>query len=1127
METASIRLGAFELEGLLGVGGMGRVYLGRHLHEQVKVAVKVITGRFALDPIWQAAFRAEVRAVAALSHPAIVSVFDYGRISPEAERLSEGALVSGSPYLVMELASGGALLQRRKLMDWPQIRGVLLEVLDALGHAHARGVLHRDIKPDNIMLAEPGDMRPGWKLMDFGIAHALSDISETEQGALGTPAFMAPEQFTGRWRRFGPWTDLYALGCTAWWLVSGAMPFRVPKGIATREVVRALARAHMCDPLPTLSSTLALPEGFGAWLQRMLAKSPRDRFEFASDAARALRGLDGEIEQQEGAAESWRRADPGISHAMVGVGLGIYGLRHVPLVGRGQERDVLWGALGEVEREGSVRMVVLQGAAGVGKSALARWLCERGQEVGAARVLRATHSPNGGPADGLARMLLKAVRGVGLDAAGLQVRLREHLGESPSQPFLKVLADLLARDEVSEGASGGPRMPLAARYGLLYGALCWMSVDRPLVVWMDDVQWGEDALGLCGYALKAQGRRPAPVLVVLTARDESLSERPVARLLLREVKTLAGVRRVSVGPLDDALQERLLGQLLHLEAGLTGSIRDRTRGNPLFAIQLVGDWVSRGLLRMTPRGFGLAPGVPAVLPDNLYEVWSARLDEVLRGHPAWAEVALELAAALGLDIDQEEWRGLCARVGVGMPEGLLDDLLGSRLAQPLDAGWSFAHAMMREALERRARERGRWRAHHAACADMLGEGAGSEAADDQARLAGHLQAAGREVEALGPLGRAMFRRIETLEFERGEALVETFESLVEAHALVEDERFGWVAEAARVRLALYLGDYDRAQTLGQALQARAGERGWDFAEAVAMNELSFVHFQHRDFDRALALAEQARAVFERFGDRARLLSAVLCQADIMRYKGRYERGESLFNEALGLSREIGGARHQIRALTGLADIAHRRQRAERAEALYRDAIARAEALGILDQKAVALNNLADMRLAEGAVAEAGGLLREAIGLFEAIGAHHRAAVIGVNLAAVFIAQRQFDEARGLLEAGEGWLADAGDRLFIAVHALHLLTCRAASGDLSGWGARFDASAASFAEFGVREPDVARSAEMSAELLGGSHPVLALKAALLAHRQWRALGDEVRVRAVEGILDALRSAPSTS
>ena len=194
-----IPVGPFHLDRIIGRGGMGEVWRARHVDGRHTVAVKVLTSQAAQDLYFQASFRNEARAAAGLTHPNIAAVFDYGRIPAEADRASEGRLRAGSPYLVMEMAAGGSLEGHLGRLEWRDIRVILLCLLDALAHAHARGVVHRDLKPGNALLAG------GWgrvKLTDFGLAHAPGSDSalREDEGAVGTPAYMAPEQFEGSWR---------------------------------------------------------------------------------------------------------------------------------------------------------------------------------------------------------------------------------------------------------------------------------------------------------------------------------------------------------------------------------------------------------------------------------------------------------------------------------------------------------------------------------------------------------------------------------------------------------------------------------------------------------------------------------------------------------------------------------------------------------------------------------------------------------------------------------------------------------------------------------------------------------------------------------------------------------------
>ena len=167
-----IRLGPFQLESIIGRGGMAEVWAARHVETGTPVAIKVLTSERARDAMFVRALRDEVRAVAGLDHPHIVTVHDHGVVPLGAAEESDGALTAGSPYLVMELASGGTLAGPPSPDSYSELRAILTTLLGALAHAHARGLVHRDIKPANVLRCVEGDVRPGLKLADFGVARA-------------------------------------------------------------------------------------------------------------------------------------------------------------------------------------------------------------------------------------------------------------------------------------------------------------------------------------------------------------------------------------------------------------------------------------------------------------------------------------------------------------------------------------------------------------------------------------------------------------------------------------------------------------------------------------------------------------------------------------------------------------------------------------------------------------------------------------------------------------------------------------------------------------------------------------------------------------------------------------------
>jgi serine/threonine protein kinase len=413
---AGLELGAFVLEAPLGSGAMGQVYRGRHGPSGLPVAVKVLSEEHA-DPTSREAFRREVQTAAALHHRHVVPVYDHGTVPEEA---GIGGLPVGAPYLVMALAEGGSLLRYARALDWPSIATLLFQLLDALAHAHARGVVHCDLKPENVLLLlenASGGQAPMVvpALADFGIAHAFRSVQATAgvQQVRGTPQFMAPEQFIHP-RDIGPATDLYALGCMTYEMVCRRMPFEGASALA-------LGMAHVRGPRPEFTPAIDVPEALGLWIARLLRPDWRARFAGAAEAAFALsrfadtgatglptldrlgisvdlaqfptvpmasprltevaHEITADYTQRATIPQTWRRVDPLRSASLVGAGRGLFGLRPVPFVAREAERDQIWEALRAVS-EGATRVVVLTGETGTGKSRLAEWVAQRADEVG-------------------------------------------------------------------------------------------------------------------------------------------------------------------------------------------------------------------------------------------------------------------------------------------------------------------------------------------------------------------------------------------------------------------------------------------------------------------------------------------------------------------------------------------------------------------------------------------------------------------------------------------------------------------------------------------------------------------------------------------------------------------------
>lgn len=263
----------------LGEGGMAIVYKAFDTHLDRDVAIKVIrTEQFApaiLEKILKR-FEREAKLVGKLSHPNIVNVIDYGEFE-------------GSPYLVMPYLDGGTLksyLGRRGVLPWQEAVRLLLPIAEALQYAHEHNVLHRDVKPSNILLTDAGQPM----LTDFGVAKVLeSDEGNTLTGTgigLGTPEYMAPEQWQGQ---FSAQSDIYALGVVLYEMVTGVRPYTAdtPAAVLIKQITGPLRR-----PRDIISD---LPEKVEQALYKALAIKPEDRFEDMRSFVTSLRSLEKEL----------------------------------------------------------------------------------------------------------------------------------------------------------------------------------------------------------------------------------------------------------------------------------------------------------------------------------------------------------------------------------------------------------------------------------------------------------------------------------------------------------------------------------------------------------------------------------------------------------------------------------------------------------------------------------------------------------------------------------------------------------------------------------------------------------------------------------------------------------------
>lgn len=1298
-----IPLGPFDLIKPIGRGGSCEVWQGIHREQGLPAAIKIVFGKKAKTSRFISAFREEVRAVAGLSHPSIVMVFDYGLIPPETAAQSGGRIQEGSPYLVMELGEETlhAFCDR---LTWPKTYQILLSLLDALAHAHARGVLHRDIKPANILVCNEHQQV---KLTDFGLAHAFDKDKAPRHAReiVGTPAYMAPEQFELRWRDYGPWTDLYAFGCTTYALLSGFPPF------GRTEQLEDMMAAHLYQAIPRLPPRLYVPEGFEEWLHRLLHKEPSQRFQRAADAAWALVQIenrrhvehhsvaegsgersspfaldsfnreelwgdendgpslhtlhslvgtptpsvlpavtDGMLEafaasrealndshpmgehspisqeldrpvasdsleaeetinhppelspsfivedgslptwtlyandvlpspselqayntpfvdeeeptptlsdtQQEQSTQSspkkssnstplptriavggerefipdvppfpetWRRSDlTETTRILNDVGLGLYNLRTIPLIAREAERDQLWDVLQRVISERETQIVCLSGPTGSGKSRLAEWLCERAHEVGVAHVLKAHYNPIPRSTNGFGAMLSRYLRCSGLEQKAILERVEA--GMTSRTPIALEEAHTLV-ELMSPTPDSTETAPLIRfgnsheRYEAIRMFAERLGQRRSTLLWLDDVHWSYDALSFVSYMLQNQARRPTPALIVMTVREEILAEREGETELLNAILEHSHTTHIHISPLTPQENSNLIRELLGLQGELAWQVEQCTAGNPLFAVQLVGDWIQRGLLHRSARGFQLKEGVQVEIPDNLHQVWNGRIERFLEHFPSEQAIALELAATLGIEVDRSEWESVCSLAGISVSDKLLEKLFEQRLAYSAEGGaqvsCSFVHSMLRESLERRAREAERWHQHQMLCAQMLEQKKGPRMAE---RLGRHLLLAGENEKALQPLLKGIWEQLDAGDFRRSELLFSDWRSILTRLELPSRHALWGEAWLIRCRLARAFGSFEEGARLAQWAIRDARKFGWDHVLFHAILERANYRW------RLGAPEEEVWSLLLEAKEQTCAQEDPKLQAECSRYMGNFlcsrgylERAAKHFREALCLFEAAKDKTGMARCCFGLSNVERQSGRFAEARQHVLNAQKRYKAIGLRRGIVDCLNSLGDLARFENDLEASEAYYRDSLARYEALGGFDTS-ISKLNISLVLIYRERFDEARTLLEELLSFLQERKQRDLEGIAHLSMLPCAAFSQDWSAWKYHIEQAHALLNEVGFCDVDSAQVAQLAGDMarnMGAEKEAIA--AYELSSRQWELLGRTEDVELIQRLL----------
>ena len=723
------RVGSYRIEELLGVGGTACVYRARAV-EGHQVALKVLREDRQHDPQARLRFLREARVGALLHHPNIVRFADFGD-----ER--------GLLYLAMEVIQGPSLWS---FVESPPPASELLQtfdqILDALAHAHARSVVHRDLKPDNILLAATDSEHYSVRLVDFGVVQLQSETpSGGAQSVIGTPEYMSPEQCLGS-PTVSIASDLYSVGVMLWECITGALPFHGKNPAAT-------LLAHLRDPLPPF---VPRPEfrsdaSVELVLRRLLAREPSQRFPNAIAARRAL--ASSQLEDREPALTP--SALRGVSPPAPRVEpppatVGLFLVSDPPFVDiRGELHELQFQLQKHIEAGGQGFFCGLSGDPGSGRSRFIHELAARLHEAGLAKVWSCDVTSNDSALSMLQRLLQRGYPAPIMHPDDFRVKLSSQLRSDGLSDDATLNAALQIFGESGDGTNSEHVM-LTLCLRLIHAT----ARRHPLILLLDniDLNNGEIFDELPKLLTLEHGTQPLIVIATWRAGAEEHRPRFGARREAFEArggKWIQQHRELRRLALRD--MQRFLRRAITISPNAATLLADRADGNPSFAIELLrgivthhGDSVIDDPVLLDRALTSLPNEVGHLLADRINTLWEHdHLD-------ASARDAVEMLTFLGTRFPASQALALLAELEHDTPQVLLARVLStpalSSIISESNGEISFNDRLARAALMQRAEASGRATQWHRYCAEIKQRDRRNNDPDAVADIADHCIAAG-------------------------------------------------------------------------------------------------------------------------------------------------------------------------------------------------------------------------------------------------------------------------------------------------------------------------------------------------------------------------------------------------
>lgn len=721
----------------IGEGGMGAVYRALQTSLDREVALKVLHAQNAFTSKARRRFAREARAIARLNHRHIASVYDFG-VDDSNQTL----------WLAMEHVDGPSMNPlRQEPIDLVRVLSLTDQILSALAAAHARGIIHRDMKPSNVLIAQNVDGKEIIKLVDFGLAastQAALDISNApgdfgdeedvpERVILGTPRYMAPEIF--KRHPVDPRVDLYALGIMLYELLSGQAPF---PGNDPREIMRG----HLRRPVPKLVARggVSLPAEMEQGILKLLEKDPTKRFQSASDAREVFTAVMAQYSYA-----PWISMGPGADKATFNLGdrsrggislsqgaqtivpmlqgeassgLGAGAVMAAPLVGRLPERELLQEKLRAALQRSHGSLVFLNGAAGVGKSRLMDWVRVRVQEAGLMRCVSTRVLTSARGFQAVRDILSELFQVQDFPFSGRQQVIEQRLMEwSFSTKEQAVLMQVMFPNEERFSLEDEWKMDSAQTdqeraFALIERVLRVMGQQKPLLLIVDDVHNADETtLAFLEHLAIGMHLSPAPLVVLGAMRREEIEQHERLKQLLARLERFDSqdITNMHLARLNVEESMRMVIGLAQVSEDIARDVALRAEGNPLFISQMVHMLKESKALVFEGNTWTLKDdSVLNQIPDQIADMMRYRIGQVCRRapNPEVAHDILKRASVLGGQFDATLLWTMLELEGDHTILGAFEDALDAFIRRGIfvEVGHdgedilAFGHGLMRDAL---------------------------------------------------------------------------------------------------------------------------------------------------------------------------------------------------------------------------------------------------------------------------------------------------------------------------------------------------------------------------------------------------------------------------------------------